>query len=330
MIAVLVTGVGTPIGESLLRALLADARVRHVLAASHEPRHKALSLPHSDRLTYVPVDLSRTRQVRSLLFGPARDLDVEVVVHLAQHRRAHRTGRDAHRLNVESLRSILDLSDRHPTLRRLVVKSHAEVYRVGLDLPVLVTEDHPLDLRPAAPQFVRDRVEADLTACARMGLSSAEIVVLRCAEALAPGTGSQLYELLEAPFALRPFGFDPMVNVASIADIVEALLKATFGSGEGVFNIPGTDTLPLSECIRKWGTPQIPAPSFVIRPLYALRHAVAGSDFSYGMNRRRMHYGLVLDGTRARTVLGYLPAHPIDWPIGTGSSAGERRARTTI
>jgi UDP-glucose 4-epimerase len=232
-----------------------------------------------------------------------------------------------HQLNVEALRSILDLSHRHPTIRRVVVKSFAEVYRVSLDLPVLVTEDHPLNLAPNAPQWVRDRVEADLTACAQMGLSNAEIVVLRCAEALGPGTGSQLFDYLDAPICLRPMGFDPMVNVATIADIVRALERATHGSGEGVFNIPGFDTLPLTSCIQKWGTPGLPLPGSLIERLYRLRHRVVGSDFSYGLNRRRMHYGLVLDGTRARMELGYEPETPVDWPVGGGiaPALGPRR-----
>jgi UDP-glucose 4-epimerase len=197
-----------------------------------------------------------------------------------------------------------------------VVKSFADVYKVALDLPVLVTEDHPLNLHPHAPQYVRDRVEADLTACTRMGLMDAEIVVLRCAEALGPGTGSQLYDFLDAPVGLRPAGYDPMVNVATIDDIVVAIERATHGSGEGVFNVPGFDTLPLTEAMRRWGTPALPLPGAVIRPLYQLRRVLIGSDFSYSLNRRRMHLGLVLDGTRARQVLGYVPMHPVDWPIG--------------
>src|SRR5690606_38543709 len=139
----------------------------------------------------------------------------------------------------------------------------------------------------------------DLTACARMGLADCEIVVLRCAEALAPGTGSQLFDYLDAPVCLRPAGFDPMVNVATIGDLVHAIELATHGSGEGVFNIPGFDTLPLTECIRKWGGNQLPMPGLLIKQLYNLRHTLTGSEFSYGLNRHRMHFGLVLDGTRA-------------------------------
>ena len=316
MIAVLVTGATSAIGERLVRSLLADTRVAHVVAVGQEPSEAALPFSHRNRLSYVQCDLRRARRVRELIFGPAQKHNVEVVVHLDEYQGAYGTGRAVYAQNVEALRSILELSDRHPTIRRLVLRSHAVVYRVSLDLPVLVTENHPLNLSENSPQYVRDRVEADLTACARMGLIDCEIVVLRCAEALAPGTGSQLYDFVQGPVALRSFGFDPMVNVATPSDIVQALELATHGSGEGVFNIPGFDTLPLSRCIRKWGTPNFMAPSGIIRPLYRLRHWATGSQFSYGINRQQMHLGLVLAGERARRELCYIPRNPVDWPIG--------------
>ena len=316
MISVLVTGATTPIGERLVRSLVADTRVEHVLAVAPEPEDQALPFSHGKRLTYLSVDLTRSRKVRELLFGAARDLGCQVVVHLAQHRSPHDEGSRVHQANVESLRSILDLANRHPTIRRVVVRSFGVVYRVAMHLPVLVTEDHPLNLAPRTPQYVRDRVEADLTACARMGLTNAEIVVLRCAEALGPGTGSQLFDFLDASVAIRPAGFDPMVNVATVSDMVCAFEAATHGSGEGVFNIPGYDTLPLSAAARKWGTTMVPAPGPAVSLLYDLRHRITGSEFSYGLNRHSMHFGLVLDGSRAREELGYVPQHPIDWPVG--------------
>ena len=219
MMSVLVTGATTAIGERLVRSLVADTRVRHVIAVGRRPANDALPFAHGNRLTYLHVDLARSRRVHELLFGPAREKQVEVVVHLDQHEDAFEAGKRVHQENVEATRSILELSHRHPTIRRVVLKSYAEVYRVSLELPILVTEDHPLNLDPAAPQYVRDRVEADLTACTRMGFLDAEVVVLRCAEALGPGTGSQLFSYLDAPLALRPAGFDPMVDVATISDL---------------------------------------------------------------------------------------------------------------
>ncbi len=311
---VLVTGTDAPVGELLVRALLNDPNIGHVLAVGVRRPEEALPISHATRLTYLQVNLTRERQVHDLLFGPARDLGVEVVVHTAMARSAMAEGGGVHALNVDATRALLQLCERHPTIKRFVLKSYAEVYAVQHDLPVLIAEDHPLNLHPNAPQYVRDRVEADLHACVRMGLSPLQIVVLRCAESLAPGTGSQLFDYLESPVCLRPAGYDPMINVASLRDIVRALECAVRAPQQGVFNVPGFDTLPLALAIRKWGRLGLALPSSWLTPLYRWRRRLRGHDFRYGMNRRRFHYSGVLDGRRARDVLGYLPERPVDWP----------------
>lgn len=311
---VLVTGSDAPIGELLVRALLSDERIDHVLAVGLRRPDEALPFSHASRLTYLQVDLTRERQVHDLLFGPARDLGVEVVVHTAMSRSAMVEGGRVHALNVDATRALLQLCERHPTIHRFVLKSYAEVYAVQHDLPVLIAEDHPLNLRATAPQFVRDRVEADLHACVRMGLSKLQIVVLRTAEALAPGTGSQLFDYLEAAFCARPLGYDPMLNVASLRDMVAVLALSVRAPEQGVFNCPGYDTLPLSLAIRKWGRIGIPLPGGLLSPLYRWRRNHLDHDFRYGMNRHRFHYSGVLDGLRALEVLGYVPANPISWP----------------
>ena len=308
--AVLVTGTDATVGEWLVRRLLDDPLVGHVVAVGSRPPEEALPVRHATRLTYLPVDLSRERRVHDLLFGPARDLGVEVVVHTAMSRSANDEGG-----RVYAMRSLLALCERHPTIRRFLLKSYAEVYQVQHDLPVLIAEDHPLNLAASAPQYVRDRVEADLHACVRMGLSPLQIVVLRCAEILAPGTGSQLFDYLESPVCFRPMGFDPMLNVLSLTDFTGAFIHAIRARDQGVFNVPGADTLPLSLAITKWGRVGIPVPGSWMTPLYKWRHRVRGHDFRYGMNRRRFHYSGVLDGSRARAALAFVPRHPVSWPV---------------
>ncbi len=315
MSGVLVTGADAPIGERLVRTLLDDKGVSHVLAVGARPLEQALPFTNDRRLTYLSVDLRRERRVREMLFGPARDLGVRTVLHTAMGRGAGEEGKSVHLWNVEATRDLLAVCERHPTIKTFVLRSYAEVYQVQADLPVLIGEDHPINLSPNAPQYVRDRVEADLHACVRMGLSPLRILVLRCAEVLAPGTGSQLFDYLESPICFRPMGYDPMLNLMSVNDLVEALRLAAHAREQGVFNVPGADTLPLSLCIEKWGRPAIPVPGAWMTPLYRWRRQLRGHDFSYGMNRRRFHYSGVLDGRRARDVLGYVPSHAIDWPV---------------
>jgi UDP-glucose 4-epimerase len=311
--SVLVTGASAPIGERLVRSLLDDSRVQHVIAVTGTPA-ETFPIPPSKRLLVIQADLKKSRQFADLLFGPAKQHKTSVVIHTAMHRSAMAQGSRVHALNVQSVRNLLDLCERHPTIERVVLRSASAVYQVQRDLPLLIAEDHPLNMARNAPQWIRDRVEADLTACVRMGVAPLKITVLRMAEALAPGTGSQMMEFLDSPVCFFPAGFDPMVNLITIDDTVHAISCAVHARSQGVFNIPGADTLPLATAIRRWGRIGLPTPNGLLGPLYRLRRRLTGSDFRYGMNRRWFIYSGVLDGNRAQEVLGYVPSHPIDWP----------------
>jgi UDP-glucose 4-epimerase len=303
-VRVLVTGATAPLGAALVRALLDDPAVEHVVAVGLDQTASV------DRLTCVAVDLTHPRALHDLIHGPARTLGVEVVVHGALHRSARDGGARIHAANVESTRQLLLACENHPTVRRFVLRSATEVYAVTPDEPNLLDESSPLDLSPRAPQWVRDRVEADLLTCARMGMSRLEIVVLRCADVLAEGTGSQLHDYLSSRVCFRPLGFDPMINVLSMEDCVAALQRAVRGHGSGIYNIPGADTLPLSVLIARRGRRGVPVPGPLLSPLYLLRRWSVGFAFRYDQNRHRFHLGGVLDGTRALSDLGYRPEHP--------------------
>ena len=309
---VLVTGASSPIGEQVVLRLLKDSRIRKIVAVAE--KGTVSSLPEHPRLLHSQIKFRSRRQLHTLLFGLAIDEAVEVVVHTSQAESANKEGSAVHDHNVESLRALVGFAERHPTIRRLVLRSCGAVYQVQRDLPALISEDHPLNMSSGAPQWVRDRVEADVTACARMGLSTLQIVVLRMAEILAVGCGSQMLDYLESSICFRPIGFDPMLNFLTIEDAALALHKATHGDAQGVFNIPGIDTLPLIEVISLWGKPSVALPETGMHWMYRLRR-LRGGQFRYGMNRRRFHYSGVLDGRRAREVLRYVPAHPISWPI---------------
>jgi len=103
--------------------------------------------------------------------------------------------------------------------------------------------------------------------------------------------------------------------VLTLEDSALALQRAIHSEAQGVFNIPGADTLPLSGCIERWGRLSVSAPSIVVNRIYRLRARITGHDFRYGMNRRRFHFSGVLDGTRSQKVLGYVPCHTVEWPV---------------
>jgi BON domain-containing protein len=215
----------------------------------------------------------------------------------------------------------------HPSIRRLVYTSVGHVYANKATEPNLLDEDAPLDLDPIQPQWIRDRVEADLTVCSHFGDPRLAIAVLRSAEILAPETGSQLWDYLSSRVCLRPLGFDPMINVLSIADQIRAIRLAARSDARGIFNIPGKDTLPLSRFIRRAHRVEVPVPGPLLAPLYQLRTWTVGLEFRYDLNMRRFHFGGVLDGTRARAAFGYRPLVSVWDPHGT--SVERDRAMST-
>jgi len=308
-VRVLVTGATTPLGTALVDTLLAARDVELVLAIGLE---REPPQPIGPRFLYRAVDLRHPRALHDLLWETARECGIDAVVHGMQHRRSGDRGPRVHAQNVEVTRGLVLGCTDHPTIRRLVYRGFGEVYALRATSDLL-DEEEPLDFSANAPQWVRDRVEADLTVCAHLA-GGLQIAVLRCAEILAPNTGSQLWDYLGSRVCLRPFGFDPMLNVLSVEDAVAALVAALRSSEIGVFNIPGCDTLPLTRAIVESLRADIPVPGSLMAPLYGLRRWIAGFDFRYDMNVRRFHFGGVLDGTRARTVLGFTPRTPVRWP----------------
>ena len=290
MSRVLVTGT-----DPVSRALVAALRVE----------------PWVERVITVDDDLSRPRTLRSVMQGPIRAQAIDTIVHAAPPGSPTHPGRRAHVVDVEATRELLRLAEEHATVRRLIYRSSSAVYHTGADAVEVIDEDHPLELSPAAPQWVRDRVEADLALCAHAGLSRLAIVVLRCAEIFAPGAGSQLHDWVQSRVCMRPLGYDPMVELLSVEDAVRALVAAAGASTQGVFNIPGADILPLSRLIAACRRLDVPVPGPLLHPAYRLRTLMIGKEFRYDMNAGRFHFGAVLDGRRARATLGYAPGHRI-------------------
>ena len=305
---VMVTGASAPLGAAIVQRLLAEPGVEHVVAVS-----RAAAPRLHRRLFHRTADLTHPRAVHDLVHDAATAYGVDTVIHAAQHRDPHEVGVPVHTQNVESARWLVLACAAQATIRRFVHRSFADVYAHRDTSSALIDEDAPLELAPGAPQWLRDRVEADLTVSARP-TGRLQIAVLRLAELVARDTGSQLWDYLSSRICLRPIGFDPIINVLALDDAAAAFVAAARSSATGAFNIRGADTLPLSRAIVQSGRAELPVPGPWLAPLYRLRHAVAGFEFRYDLNLERFHFGGMLDGERAARELGYRPSTRVVWP----------------
>jgi len=307
---VLLTAATTPIGRAIAQALVQHAHAQSVVCV-YGPGEPAPTQALA-KIEYVRADLTRHRDVRDILFDDRRPA-IDTIVHTPLHRDPRDSGRGVFEKNVESTRILLTLADEQRRVERFVLRSHADVYRIESDQPSLIDENHPLEFSSPTAQIVRNHAEADLLTCAQMGSSRLQIAVLRCAEVLAPDSGSRLHDYLGSRVCLRPLGFDPMLNVLSQSDAARAVALAVVGNARGVFNIPGRDTLPLSDLTHRCRRLGIVLPGPLLTPLYSLRTRFTGARFHYAIDRNRMHYAGILDGEKARRSLGYTPEQSIQF-----------------
>ena len=286
---VMVTGATTPLGAALIEALLATGEVARVLAIGSGDA----PIRDHPEVVYRRVDLTRLRNLRDVIWSDGRELAIDVVVHVMQDPRTIERPRKTSAPSVDAARELILACTNHPTIRRLVYRSSGEVYSHGGASSPL-DEKTPLRAAGSTPQWLRDRIDADLAVCAHIG-SPLQIAVVRCAEIVAPGISSQLGEYLRSRLCLRPSGFDPMVNVLSLDDAAYALALAARSKAVGVFNIPGRDTLPLTKAIARSHRTDVPVPGPLMKP-------------------QRFHFSGVLDGSRAARELDFVPTTAADWP----------------
>jgi nucleoside-diphosphate-sugar epimerase len=311
MTRVLVTNVDTPFGEALVSALLAEPTIDLVIGWCSKRRLSSASQP-DPRLRYEALDVHHDRELWRALYGLARELGVDCVIHDPIALRAgHEPALTWHKVTEESRRLLLHCSE-HPTIRHFVLRSSADVYRVAPNLPLLIREDHPLDMAASSAR-VRNLVEIDLYSCSRMSERGLKIAVLRCCELLGAGLGSELFDYLCAPVCLRPLGFDPMLGLLSMADAARAFVSSALRGVDGVINISGLDVLPLSRLTALAGRRSLALPGTLLSPLYLVRAWTTGAAFRYPGYASRFHHAGVLDGRHALQTLGYEPRQRIDF-----------------
>ena len=311
---VMITGASTHPGGALIKHLRQDPSIGSILVVDHPLVDQQANGPDElEKVVRVSVDLTRARDIRNLLNGIVSDLHIDTIIHLAHHRGEPKNQVKRRKLNVEGTRELINGAENHPTISKFILKSWMEIYALHSYLPNIIDEHHPLNFSSKSPAWIQERLEADQVAVDRIGSTKLKMVVLRCSDCLCAHAGSQLFNFLKSPVCFRPMGFDPMVNVLSLQDLLEAIKLAVLSNKKGVYTIPGLDTLPLSQVIKKVNRKSVPIPGPIIYGFDHLMDSLKMGGFSYNLNYRRFHFSGVLNGGNAAKNLGYCPQHPIDW-----------------
>jgi UDP-glucose 4-epimerase len=290
---VLVTGVADELGGMLATRLAADPDIDRVLGV--DTRTPAADL--DPRVEHVAVDIRDPRIGKVL-----ESAGVDTVVHAAPRVSAGPLRAVIKERNVIGTMQLLAACQRSPRVRKLVVKSTAEVYGASATAPAVFTEQDP-------PADGRDREPAEIEAYVR-GFArrrpDVTTTTVRLAELIGAGADSALARYFRLPVVPTVLGFDARVQLIHPQDAVEVLLRAVMRDLPGVFNAGGDGVILLSQAVRRAGRVSLPMLRAAIPAATRLVRGAAPVHFSPDL-ARLLNYGRVIDTTRLKTTFGYTP-----------------------
>ena len=299
---ILVTGAASQLGRVLLPRLLATAGVHSVIGLDLRP----VAFKHP-RFAYVRAD------IRSPDLG-LHLADIDAVIHLAfvvlqSHLGPARFDRETMRdINVAGSQNVCNLAAA-AGVKHLIHLSSAAVYA----LPArgdAIAEDHP---RAPLPGFgyAEDKVAVEdwLDAFERVN-PHVRLVRLRPHAIVGPCAQPFLKQLLRMP--LYPHLPEPAPRLQCVheEDVVAAIRLALLNPARGAFNLATGDHISLRELKRQLHPLALPVPLKWLRAglAFAWRRFNWGTDPAWAAG---IQHSLVLDITRARKELGWVPRYGV-------------------
>lgn len=307
-LSVLVTGITSSVGRHLAHRLYHDRRIGYLVGTAFEDEPAVFRDWDRKRFRYVKTNILKHREVVNLFRSSSfKRAKVRAVIHLAFIPRPSTRHETAHRVNVDGTRRLLDQCQASPTVRQFMFKSSDVVYRRGPQEPVFLDENAELNFDPHADPWVRDRVDADMICRTAMDSTKLNVAVLRLPPVIGTSPGVRMNAFFDSELQFRELGFNPLINLIHISDVIRAFEAALFRNVKGVFNIPGGDTAPLSTLAEVVHLPLVPVPGPLLGPINWLLRKTGKTSYYYPVDRESMRYSGLMDGAKAQRVLGYAP-----------------------
>ncbi len=246
-----ITGASSFLGERLLRRLIRDGHGDDLVVIDVAEPSISEGVIH-----FRKVDLTEPAADQAILDLLKAD-GIETLVHLAFFTNPRRDTTNAHEL--ESIGTLAVLAAAAAArVKNFVMRSFTLVYGARAQNPALIREDTPLPSR-APLGWLRDKVEAEEHAASFARRYPEMLVrVLRFAPLLGPQVRTFYSRIFDRRLVPTLLGYDPLLQLLHPDDAEEALVRGTFSSTRGAFNITPRGVLPLSNGIHLSG--KVPAP----------------------------------------------------------------------
>lgn len=303
---VLITGVTSTLGRQVANQLYFDNKIGNIIGTAVLEKPYYFDDFDPKKFLYKKIDILKGRQLHNLFLAEDFKMaEIDTVVHLAFYNRLDEYTEESHKLNVDGTKNLLDMCVDNSLIKKFVFKSSHIVYRIEANNAVLLDEESDLNFSKNVDQWVKDRVDADMICQSRMDSKNINVVILRPTNIVGRNIHGTLNAYFDSPICLKPMGYDPMINLIHVRDVVTAIQQCVHKNVHGIFNLSGRETAPLSEFIRLNGArklslpgPLIPAVNTVFRRLGLTRHY-------YRVEADLMYYSTLLDDNKAKSVLDW-------------------------
>jgi len=292
---VLLTGIAGNLGRAVTRRL---HRTFDVIGIDRRPvRH----MPKDVAIERVDI---RRRKAEDIF----RRERLDAVVHMNIIHDPRTDQRKHHEFNLWGTQKIANLCAQHD-VPKLIVLSSADVYGASPTNDQFITEDAPL---MGGQRFggMRDLISMDM-ACNSFFWRHPELetVLLRPVHIIGKvNNASSTYFRMKRPVML--LGFDPMIQLVHVEDLVTAIERALTPGIRGIFNIAGPPPVPLSYAIARAGRRPLVLPEPVARGMMRAAWSLQLSDWP-APELDYVKYICMVDDSLARAELGYAHQHDL-------------------
>lgn len=286
---VVITGIGGHFGRAVTRRLHRDHEVVGI------DRREVTGLPKDVECENFDI---RRRRVEDIF----RRRDLDAVVHLNIMHDPRERQEEQHDFNIVGTQKIFELCAEH-RVPKIVVLSSANVYGPDPANNQFLKEDAPL-MGGRNFEQIRDLIALDMF-CNTFFWRHPEIetVILRPVHIVGRvDNAPSRYLRLERPITV--LGFDPMVQLIHVEDVVTAIERSLTPGVRGIFNIAGPSPVPLSVILEKLDRDPVRLPETLARTMLEAGWSLRLSDWPVP-EIDHIKYVCMVDDSLAREQLGF-------------------------
>jgi UDP-glucose 4-epimerase len=292
----LITGIGGNFGRAVARRL---HRRYEIIGMDRRPVHH---MPKDIDVENVDIRRRRAEDV----FRRER---IDAVVHLNIMHDPRTRQEEHHAFNIVGTQKIFQLASEH-RVPKIIVLSSANVYGPDPTNNQFLKEDAPL-MGGQKFDAIRDLIALDMF-CNTFFWRHPEIetVILRPVHIVGRvNNAPSRYLRLERPITVM--GFDPMIQLIHVEDVVSAVERSLTPGVRGVYNIAGPSPVPLSLLFDKMGKTPRPVPEPMARMMLKAGWSLKVSDWPVP-ELDHIKYVCMVDDSLARQKLGFAHEYSLD------------------